>query len=128
MKLLLDTHTLIWFLNGDSKNLSKTAREAIEDISNENYVSWASIWEISIKNSLGKLPLNRPFSEFMKQLDNNGLQILDNKFNHYELVNKLPFHHNDPFDRFIIAQSFSENMTIVGLDAEFSRYDVPLLW
>ena len=127
MNLLLDSHALIWFLNGDSR-LSSNAKKSIEDPANQNFVSIATVWEIAIKNSLGKLNLTRPLSELPGQLHQNGFDLLPVEFRHIFQVNRLPFHHRDPFDRIIIAQALEERMTIVGLDPEFPAYGVPVLW
>src|SRR5690606_8456313 len=105
MKNLLDTHTFIWFINGDD-NLSLTARNAIES-AEENYISIASIWELAIKISLGKLEMSASFDELEKQVLINGFKILDISFEDLSLLTTLPFQHRDPFDRLLITQSIS---------------------
>ncbi len=128
MKLLLDTHTLLWFISGSS-NLSSSARLAIEDAANEKYVSIASIWETAIKVSIGKMTLAAPFdSLFPQQLQVNGFELLPVKVEHTSVVTTLPFHHRDPFDRLLIAQAINEKMTIVSLDKVFDDYGLTREW
>ncbi len=127
MNLLLDTHTLIWLLNGDSQ-LSSTALTAIQDPTNEVCISHAAVWEIAIKNCLGKLELHRPFHELQKQLEENGLDFLPLTFDHFLTVNRLPLYHRDPFDRLMISQAFCNQLTVVTKDPLFQLYSVPLLW
>ena len=103
MKFLLDTHVLIWFLDGNLR-LSSRARQLVEDENNEVFVSIVSLWEIAIKNSLGKLELAQPFEQmFPRQLQENSIEILDISVEHLNAVRILPFHHRDPFDRLILA-------------------------
>ncbi|MGI8544149.1 MAG: type II toxin-antitoxin system VapC family toxin [Aridibacter sp.] len=128
MKLLLDTHTLLWFIAGDS-NLSAAARSLIEDAGNEKFVSAASLWEIAIKISIGKMSLTTTFDAlFPHQFDINGFEILPIEIKHISQVISLPFHHRDPFDRIIIAQAIEENMTLVSIDAVFDNYPITRLW
>ncbi|SRR6266404_1402361 len=103
MRLLLDTHTFLWFFIGDN-TLSRTARTLIEDESNEKFFSIASLWEIAIKVSIGKLTLTAPFDDiFPDQLAKNGIDVLTITPAHASAVTNLPFHHRDPFDRLLIA-------------------------
>jgi len=127
MKFLLDTHTFLWFLCGDSE-LSKQARAIIENPKYEKYVSIASFWEISIKNSLGKLTLDIPFSELKTEATKNSFQILPITFEDTLQLSTLPFHHRAPFDRIIISQAKGNNLTLVSRDENFSPYNVNLLW
>jgi len=127
MNHLLDTHTIIWFINGDLE-LSKKARNVIEEDSSANFVSIASLWEIAIKVSLGKLELNGPFSEIRTQLDQNGFQLLPITWEDTLLIASLPFHHRDPFDRILIAQSINTNLKIITKDDQFKNYAVSLIW
>jgi PIN domain nuclease of toxin-antitoxin system len=124
---LLDTHALIWFLEGD-ETLSSDALSAIQLSANTCFVSSASLWEIAIKISLSKLFMQRPYSEIPRLLWENGIEILPVEFEHYLFISDLPFHHKDPFDRIIIAQSIVESMSIVGKDDHFLRYGVQLIW
>lgn len=128
MKLLLDTHTFIWFIMGSS-HLSNTARALIEDSANEKFLSVVSLWEIAIKLSIGKLTLAAPFDVLIpQQLRVNGFELLNIEIAHVSAVVTLPFHHRDPFDRLLIAQGMSEKMAIVSIDAAFDAYPVTRLW
>jgi PIN domain nuclease of toxin-antitoxin system len=127
MNHLIDTHALIWFLNGDN-DLSEKAKKAIEDNEATNFISIASLWEIAIKISLGKLELKSPFSKIAEQIANNGFQILPITFEDTLILSSLPFHHRDPFDRIIISQSFNNNLSIISKDKQFGAYQVNLIW
>jgi PIN domain nuclease of toxin-antitoxin system len=127
MKNLLDTHSFIWFLNGD-KNLSATAIKYIEDVDAENYLSIVSLWEIAIKISLGKLEINISFEKLENYILENNFQILPISFNDLIKLSDLPFHHRDPFDRLLIAQSMSNEMNLISKDNIFSEYKVAQIW
>ncbi|HSK71797.1 MAG TPA: type II toxin-antitoxin system VapC family toxin [Pyrinomonadaceae bacterium] len=128
MKLLLDTHTLLWFIAG-SLNLSATARSLIEDPANEKYVSIASLWETAIKISLGKMTLATTFDRlFPHHLNINGFELLPIEIKHASAVISLPFYHRDPFDRILIAQAIEENMALVSIDTVFDKYSVKRMW
>jgi PIN domain nuclease of toxin-antitoxin system len=128
MKLLLDTHTFLWFIMG-SPNLSDKARTLIEEPSNESLLSVASLWEMAIKVSLGKLTLSAPFGDLIpEQLSLNGIGLLNLSTAHAALLATLPFHHRDPFDRLLIAQAITEQMPVVGIDAAFDTYGITRLW
>lgn len=128
MNLLLDTHTLLWFIGGDM-SLSAAARRAIEDPSNDKFVSIVSIWEIAIKVSIGKMHLTAPFNQlFPHQLQINGFDLLPVKIGHTSILTTLAFHHRDPFDRLLVAQSRVENMSIISVDAVFDAYNVTRFW
>jgi PIN domain nuclease of toxin-antitoxin system len=128
MRLLIDTHALIWFCEG-SPSLSPTARAAMEDEANERFISHAVPWEMVIKLSLGKLQLQADYDViFPGVLDANGFQMLPASLEHYRGLITLPRHHGDPFDRLMICQAKAEGMTIVTCDAAFSAYRVPLIW
>lgn len=128
MKLLLDTHTLLWFISGNS-NLSPASRKLIEGTENEKFVSAASIWETAIKVSIGKMSLVAPFDDiFPRQLEINGFDLLPVKIEHSSIVATLPFHHRDPFDRIIAAQAIAESMFIVSLDEIFDHYGINRKW
>lgn len=127
MDLLLDTHALIWFINGD-KRLPDKSIEIIKNTKIKCFVSIASIWEIAIKISLGRLDLNGGFDEISKIMIRYDIEILPLAFNHIHKLLSLEFHHRDPFDRIIIAQGLVENMTIVSKDENFPKYNVQLLW
>ena len=128
MKLLLDTHALIWFLEDDPK-LSAVAREEIEDATNERWVSTACGWEMAIKSQLGKLDLPKPFEVlFPSALESHGFSILPIQARHLHRYHTLLLHHRDPFDRMMIAQALVEGMTIVGCDEVFDDYGVARIW
>lgn len=128
MKVLLDAHALLWFLAGSSQ-LSSKALACIQDASNTIFVSPATLWEIGIKDSLGKLTLPLPFDQlFPDRLDASNILILPILVPHLHEHRRLPFHHNDPFDRLVIAQALVEDLTLVSCDSEFEAYGVKLLW
>jgi PIN domain nuclease of toxin-antitoxin system len=128
MKLLLDTHALLWFISNDPQ-LSGAARENIENQAHEKFVSAASLWEIALKLSVEKLKLPRPFDEvFPKQLEVNGFELLPITCLQLNQLMALPFHHRDPFDRLLIAQACADGMTIVTRDLAFAKYPAKILW
>jgi PIN domain nuclease of toxin-antitoxin system len=128
MKVLLDTHAFIW-LDTQPEKLSKTAMDICQDTDNQLYLSMASIWEMQIKVQLGKLKLKVPLADMLTvQQQENDLNVLNIALTHIYQLQALPFHHNDPFDRLIIAQSVLENMTLISVDEKFKAYDVSVLW
>ncbi len=127
MTLLLDTHAIIWFLDG-SPLLSENARTAILNPNNERLVSVASIWELSIKSGLGKFSFDGGMSGFLKLLDVNGFDILPISVEHAISVASLHQHHRDPFDRLLVAQCACEGFTLVSTDPEIQRYGIRMLW
>ena len=128
MTLLLDTHTLLWFLTDDA-SLSARSRQAIEDPANAKHVSAASLWETAIKAGLGKLNLPAPYADiFPQQLEINGFSLLSITPAHCATLLTLPLHHRDPFDRILVAQAKTEGMTLVTDDGKLRAYDVPLRW
>lgn len=128
MRLLLDTHALLWFLLADSR-LSGKALDHIRDGSSMVHVSPASLWEIAIKISLGKYELPGPFDRFwQEQLRINDILLLQFTIEHAACIAELPFYHRDPFDRCIIAQSLVEGISVIGSDTAFDRYGVTRIW
>jgi PIN domain nuclease of toxin-antitoxin system len=128
MNLLLDTHVLLWFLVGD-RRLTHTARQQIETSENQRWLSIASLWEIAIKTSLGKLQLTRPFDElFPRQLEANAINLLSIQPVHLAQLTRLPFHHKDPFDRLLVAQAITEEMPLLSQDRTLDAYPVKRLW
>lgn len=128
MRLLLDTHTFLWFVLGDGR-LSARAKAAIEDASNEKLLSPASYWEIAIKISLDKYALSKPYEEFIgKGIGENGFSVVAIEPKHTAMLTTLPFHHRDPFDRLIIAQALVEEATIISTDTAFDAYLITRLW
>jgi PIN domain nuclease of toxin-antitoxin system len=128
MEYLLDTHSFLWFINGDEQ-LSGKAKNAIADPDAIKYISIASFWEIAIKVNLGKLSLDMAYQDLRQQVVANGFEILPITFEHTIELLSLDLHHRDPFDRIIIAQALSENLVVISKDGNFSRYNkLQLLW
>jgi PIN domain nuclease of toxin-antitoxin system len=128
VRLLLDTHSFLWFIGGDEQ-LSDVAREVITDIDNDVLLSVASLWEIAIKVSIDKLALAKPFEELIpEQIALNEIEVHPIGLDALSLVAKLPFHHRDPFDRLIIAQAITGELPIVSKDGAFAQYPVDLIW
>lgn len=128
MRLLLDTHTFLWFAAGDP-SLSASARRRIEDVRNDKFLSLASVWEMAIKVSLGRLALDLPLVEAVEQgAVENGISLLPIQLPHVVAVASLPLHHRDPFDRLLIAQAQAEGLAIVGRDEAFDDYKVRRIW
>jgi PIN domain nuclease of toxin-antitoxin system len=128
MRLLLDTHTFIWYVT-DNPRLSTHVKLLIEDENNEKLVSIASIWEMAIKHSIGRLNFSLPFIEFVgQQLTVSNIGLLEINLQHIEVVASLPLHHRDPFDRLIIAQSMAEQIPILSVDAIFDAYAIARVW
>ena len=128
MKLLLDTHTLLWFL-ADDPQLSAPAAALIENLDHVKYVSVVSLWEIALKLGNGKLSLTGTFDEvFPDALHKNGFELLPVTVGHFSTLLTLPFHHRDPFDRLILAQAVVEGMTAITRDPELSKYPAPTTW
>jgi len=123
VNLLLDTHVVLWWLD-DHPTLSEQARAAITDGRNLAFVSAATLWEIRIKQALGKLDLPE---DFRTALERESFDFLDMTAAHAWEVGTLPNHHRDPFDRMLIAQARVESLTLVTRDARFSDYRVPLI-
>ena len=128
MRLLLDTHTFLWFVWGDPK-LSRVARDHIEDPANRKWVSTASMWEIAIKVAAGKLSLARPLDEFLTlHVEENGFRTLTIRRAHVLRTAALPLHHRDPFDRMLVAQSLVEDMALLSADPALEAYGITRPW
>ena len=128
MRLLLDTHTFLWWVE-DAPELSKKARQAVANPGNECFLSLVSCWEMAIKLSLGKLKLAGVIERFIpEQLAANGFRQLEIEFRHVARVAALPFHHRDPFDRLLAAQAKEEKLAIVSADTVFRKYGVKCIW
>ena len=128
MNLLLDTHSFLWFIMG-SPRLSGKARALIEDDAHDKRLSTASLWEMAIKLSLGRLTLAKPFGVLIpQQLRVSGIEILNIEIDHLAALTTLPLHHRDPLDRLIIAQAIVEQCPIVSVDPAFEAYPVERLW
>lgn len=128
MRLLLDTHVFLYWVLGDPR-LSPLAEASIKDSGTQVYLSAASVWEMAIKLSLGRLRLEGDLLGFVEgELRQNGFQALPVTYRHASRVATLPPLHRDPFDRLLVAQALEENLTLVSGDAEIARYPVELLW
>ena len=123
---LLDTHALLWFFD-KSENLSK---KALAEITSDKkvFVSIVTIWEIAIKRSIKKLNLDKSSSELKELCLKEKFEILPLSEKHIDLIHDMPFFHNDPFDRILIAQAQAENLTIITKDSKFKFYNVKILW
>lgn len=127
MRYLLDTHSLIWFLEGDNR-LSVTAKDIFNDDNADIYLSIVSLWEMAIKISLGKLKLSQSLEQVIDTLEQQSISLLSVKPAHVLAVLNLPFEHRDPFDRLLIGQSLVENMKFLSNEALFLRYGVDRVW
>ena len=127
MDLLLDTHALIWFINGD-KQLPDKSVKRIKNINNKCFVSIASIWEIAIKISLGKLELNGGFDEISNIMTKYKIELLPISFEHVRILLTLEFHHRDPFDRILISQVMVEQLSLVSKDDNCKKYNIDIVW
>jgi PIN domain nuclease of toxin-antitoxin system len=127
MKLLLDTHTIIWLMENEAA-IPVSTRLVVKDAVNQLFISPASFWEMAIKVSTGKLVLARPIEEIAAELLRQGAQWLPIKVPHLTRVQQLLFHYRDPFDRLLIAQALMDRLVVVTRDAHFSAYDVEMRW
>lgn len=128
MKLLLDTHTFIWW-DSEPAKLSTKVLALCQDQENTLILSVASVWEIQIKSQLGKIKLNLPLKELIiSQQKINNIVILPIALKHILSLEGLPSHHKDPFDRLLIAQANTENAVLISCDSVFADYPVSLLW
>ena len=120
-RFLVDTHILIWAMEGDAK-LTEKYRQIVADGS-LIYVSIVSLWEIAIKTSIGKLEIRADIIETLREYD---IEILQMTISHVEAVRTLPHHHRHPFDRMLIAQAMTENLSLLTVDRHFALYDVTI--
>ena len=127
MQILLDSHALWWFIEGNVK-LPKETFSIIKIFKNNTYISIATIWEVAIKLSINKLTFDGGIERFIEIIEENGFSLLEISTDHIKKVTELPFIHRDPFDRIIIAQSMVENMTIITVDENIQKYDVNVAW
>ncbi|NOQ36054.1 MAG: PIN domain-containing protein [Methylococcaceae bacterium] len=128
MKLLLDTHAFIWFIEGNSK-LSGKAKALIEASDNQRFLSIASLWEMTIKKSLGKLELGMDMQTLIDEhISQNAMEILPIDTSALFILQDLPFHHKDPVDRLIISQSLADDLVLLSIDEHFSSYQVNCVW
>lgn len=128
MKVLLDTHSFLWFIAGDEQ-LPAYARQLIEEPENERYLSVVSVWEMTIKSSLGRLTAPMPPSALIREhVWGNAIELLSMAPGHFDVLYGLPFEHKDPFDRVLIAQARHEEMVLVTKDPAFEAYGVRIAW
>lgn len=128
MKLLLDTHTFIWW-DREPDLIPSTTLTLMQQDDSQLIVSIASLWEIQIKTQIGKLTLQAPLSEIITQQQiENGIILLPITLPHILELDNLPQHHKDPFDRLLVAQCRRESATLVSRDTLFKQYDCPLIW
>lgn len=127
MAFLLDTHTFLWFVSGDSQ-LPTSVRDKIKDIHQPCFLSAASLWEITIKKQIGKLILNISLKELFEYADRNQIEIVPINYDHLLVLSKLPNHHGDPFDRLIISQAIAENLTLITRDKGLKKYKAEQQW
>ena len=128
MKYLVDTHAFLWLVFDDPR-ISDRAVALLEDPNNELWMSFASIWEMSIKHSLGKLKFDQPFEEFVTEhVLGTQLDLLPIQMSHLLEVNQLPWHHRDPFDRILAAQCKAEGFTLISNDRAFEGYGLDFVW
>ena len=128
MRFVLDTHSFLWFGFGDTR-LSPLARTLIADPANEPVLSVASLWEMAIKVSTGKLQLTRPYPIWVAdQLSQQNAVLLHVELDDTVVVAELPYHHRDPFDRMLVAQALVRHLPIVSADTVFDSYGVARLW
>jgi PIN domain nuclease of toxin-antitoxin system len=123
--LLVDTNVVVWLLLGDRPRVSETARLALEDERNRVAVSAATVWEIAVKRSVGKLTIEDGWSRALARLGFDALPVTSI---HAEAVEHLPWHHRDPFDRLLVAQASTEGLHLVTSDARLAAYGVELVW
>ena len=128
MKYLLDTHTAIWLVNS-SENLSRPAESALRNTENQLFLSIASLWEMTIKISIGKLEsISNGIKDFHKKLSIMPIEILQINPNYLNVLQTLPFHHKEPFDRLIISTAICEDMTVITTDKYIPKYNISTLW
>lgn len=127
-KFLLDTHTFIWWIE-DSPQLSKKIRKILENLENDCFLSLASCWELAIKSSIGKIKLSLPLRDLIPQhLAINDFKQLPISFRHVVRVESFDWHHRDPFDRLIAAQTLEEKLILLSADSIFDLYGVDRIW
>ena len=127
MDLLIDTHAVIWFITDNNRLPTKT-KHLIENKRNNCFISMATFWEIAIKYSIGRLDLNSDLDNIFQIIEDTGFEILPITTIHILENANLKFHHQDPFDRLIIAQAIIEGLLIVSKDNQFKKYNVELIW
>ncbi|CAN5868893.1 type II toxin-antitoxin system VapC family toxin [soil metagenome] len=128
MRALLDTHVFLWWINEDPR-LSRTAREFLSDEENDLIFSVASVWEMAIKIGSGKLDITGDLGAYVSAyLRENNMEVLQVNLRHAAGIVELPDHHRDPFDRLLVAQALAEDVAIVTIDPQVTRYPVETIW
>ena len=127
MKYLLDTHAVIWYFE-DSSELPEKIKELIDNPETDIYICSISLWEIAIKMNLGKLNISLPFDELLNSIKNGDFNVLHIEDEYINGLSLLPFIHKDPFDRLIISTALADNLTIITVDENIKKYDVPWVW
>ena len=127
MRYLFDTHVFLW-LAADDPQLTPRVRALFVDSAEECFLSAASVWEMAIKSSLGKLTITTSLAHLVRGGVERGLRLLDVTADHTYLIESLPFHHRDPFDRLLVAQALHEGMHLVSRDAVLDAYAVTRIW
>jgi len=127
VKVLLDTHALLWWFQEDP-SLSSKARRTLAANDNQVFVSTATVWEMAIKNRAGKLEIPELLDELDAKLVDEGMQVLPISLDHAVRAGALPVHHKDPFDRMLVAQAQVENLSVISSDAIFEKYGIRRIW
>lgn len=121
MNYLIDTHILLWYISGD-KRIKEETKKQLEDAHNNVFISNASLWEITIKASIGKLELKGSIRDMNEYLVNKGFKVLEFDFDDLDTLLNMPFFHQDPFDRMIIAQAKTKKIDLITYDENIPRY------
>ena len=128
MRVLIDTHIFIWYVQ-NSERLPSSITAIINNGRNDILLSIASVWEMAIKQSTGKLNLGTPYASFIaEQMRLNSMELLPVRLEHLDLITTLPLHHRDPFDRLLIAQAIVEDIILISADRVFALYPVRVMW
>lgn len=127
MAYLLDTHAFLWFVAGDDQ-LPASVKKKLSDINQSCFLSIASLWEIAIKKQIGKLDLKIDFEELFRFAERNQIEIISINETHLTTLLNLEFINNDPFDRVIVAQAISEDLTLISRDKKLKNYKIKLQW
>jgi PIN domain nuclease of toxin-antitoxin system len=125
LRLLLDTHLVLWWMAGEASRISKQALAALGSDGIEPVVSAVTVWEAAIKRRLGKL--DAP-GDLLPQLEHAKVALLPITARHADLVASLPLHHRDPFDRLLVAQATIESIALVSDDESLRRYNIEVVW
>lgn len=127
MRYLFDTHAFLWLASGDER-LPASVRAIYEEPEHECFISIASVWEMAIKVSLGKLILGVTLARLVQDGMDRGIRLLSIHPSHAYVVETLPFHHRDPFDRMLVAQAADEAMLLVSGDEILDAYPIQRVW